>query len=455
MRTIIHNGLIINEGKEFIGYIIIDNEIILQIGQGDIDEALLSQANHVINAKGCWIMPGAIDDQVHFREPGLTHKADIATESRAAIAGGVTSYMEMPNTNPATTTAENLSWKQEQAAKTSVANFSFYIGATNDNIDLLNKLDYTYICGIKLFMGSSTGNMLVDNRHALERIFAEAPVLIAAHCEQEDIIQANRARYTAKFGNDLPIFFHPMIRSAEACYRSSATAVELASRYGTRLHLLHLSTARELTLLENRPLREKHITGEVCIHHLWFDDNDYARYGNRIKWNPAIKTSADRQALLAATATDKIDVVATDHAPHLLSEKQGSCLQAASGGPSVQFSLQAMLELSSKNHFPRTKVVEKMAHAPAKLFQIRRRGFLREGYFADIVIVNPQQAFTVTSDKIISRCGWSPFEKHTFPHTITHTLVNGTIVYDNGTINDLYRGQPLSFDHNQTPNNPI
>lgn len=446
MRTVIHNGLIINEGKEFIGYIIIDNEIILQIGHGSIDEALLSQANHIIDAKGCWVMPGVIDDQVHFREPGLTHKADIASESRAAVAGGVTSYLEMPNTNPATVSAENLLWKQEQAAKTSVANFSFYIGATNDNIDLLNKLDYTHICGIKLFMGSSTGNMLVNNRRSLERIFAEAPVLIAAHCEQEETIQANRARYTAKFGNDLPIFFHPMIRNAEACYQSSATAVELASQYNARLHLLHLSTARELTLLEDRPLYEKRITGEVCIHHLWFDDNDYARFGNRIKWNPAIKTCADRRALLAASASNKLDVVATDHAPHLLSEKQGSCLQAASGGPLIQFSLQAMLELASHGHFSRTKVVEKMAHAPAELFRIRRRGYLRKGYFADIVIVDPRRKFTVAHDNIISRCGWSPFEGHTFPHSVAYTLVNGTTVYDNGTINDLYRGQLLSFN---------
>lgn len=446
MRTIIQNGLIINEGREFVGNIIIDNNIITHIIEGNLDNCILAMADRTIDAHGCWVIPGVIDDQVHFREPGLTHKADIATESRAAVAGGVTSYMDMPNTKPATVTAEALAWKQQQARETSIANYSFYIGATNDNAELITSLDYTHVCGIKLFMGSSTGNMLVDKTSTLEKIFAEAPVLIATHCEEEEVIQANRARYIAMFGEDMPIFFHPMIRNAEACYRSSAKAVELATRHNTRLHLLHLSTARELTLLQDRPLATKRITGEVCVHHLWFDDNDYAQYGNRIKWNPAIKTCADRRALLEAVATNRLDIVATDHAPHLLSEKEGSCLKAASGGPLVQFSLQTMLELASRGHFTRTQVVEKMCHAPAALFGVSRRGYIREGYYADIAIIDPCQPHTVTTDKILSRCGWSPFEGHTFPHTITHTLVNGVVAYENGTINDNCRGDLLLFE---------
>lgn len=446
MRTIIQNGLIINEGREYVGSIIIDNNTITHIIEGDLDACILAMADRTIDAQGCWVIPGVIDDQVHFREPGLTHKADIATESRAAVAGGVTSYMDMPNTKPATITADALAWKQQRAQETSIANYSFYIGATNDNAELITTLDYTHVCGIKLFMGSSTGNMLVDDSKTLEKIFAEAPVLVATHCEEEEVIQANRARYTAMFGEDMPVYFHPMIRNAEACYRSSAKAVELASRHNARLHLLHLSTARELTLLEDRPLAEKRITGEVCVHHLWFDDNDYVQYGNRIKWNPAIKTCADRRALLEAVATHRLDIVATDHAPHLLSEKEGSCLKAASGGPLVQFSLQTMLELATKGHFTRTQVVEKMCHAPAALFGVSRRGYLREGYYADIAIIDPCQPYTVTTDKILSRCGWSPFEGHTYPHTITHTLVNGVVAYENGTINDNCRGQLLLFE---------
>lgn len=446
MRTLIHNGLIINDGKEYIGYLVIENDIITCVSEGVADPMIIAEVDRVVDAQGCWVLPGVIDDQVHFREPGLTHKADIATESRAAVAGGVTSYMEMPNTRPATTTIENLQWKQEQACNTSLANYSFYIGATNDNAALITSLDYTHVCGIKLFMGSSTGNMLVDNRAALEKIFAEAPVIIAAHCEQEDIIQANKVRYVEQFGEELPIYFHPLIRSAEACYRSSATAIELATKHNARLHLLHLSTARELTLLNDAPLGSKKITGEVCVHHLWFDDNDYATYGNRIKWNPAIKTCGDRRALLEAVATHRLDVVATDHAPHLLSEKQGSCLKAASGGPLVQYSLQTMLELSIRGHFSRTQVVEKMCHAPAILFGVERRGYLRQGYYADVVIVNPHRPHTVTTDTIQSRCRWSPFEGHTYPCSVTHTWVNGTLAYENGMVNEDCRGRLLTFE---------
>ena len=342
---------------------------------------------HRDNATGKWLIPGVIDDQVHFREPGLTHKADINTESMAAVAGGVTSYMEMPNTKPPTTTREALEWKFSRAAQTSLANYSFYIGATNDNIDEVLKADYRRVCGIKVFMGSSTGNMLVDSTEALTRIFAEAPALIATHCEKEEIIKANKEKYIEKFGKDLSVIYHPLIRSAEACYASSSEAVELAHRYNARLHLLHLSTAKELTLLDDGPVEEKRVTSEVCVHHLYFDDNDYAQYGNLIKWNPAIKTAADRIALMQATVSGRIDVVATDHAPHLLAEKQGSCLEAASGGPLVQHSLQVMLEKSLQREIPIETVVERMCHAPARLFGIDRRGFIRPGYYADMVLV--------------------------------------------------------------------
>ncbi len=446
-KTIIKNGTIVNDGEQFVGSIVIDGECIESIIRGELPEAEACTAQRIVDATGKWVLPGAIDDQVHFREPGLTHKAEIATESVAAVAGGVTSFMDMPNTLPQTTTLEALEWKYERAAQVSPANYSFYIGATNDNFEVLRQTDFTQVCGVKIFMGSSTGNMLVDNEQTLRRIFAEIPALIAVHCEEESIIQANKKYYTERFGNDLPIFFHPLIRSAEACYASSSRAAELASQYGTRLHLLHLSTAREMSLLDTAPLAQKRITGEVCVHHLWFDDNDYAQYGNRIKWNPAVKTCGDRKALLEALRSGKLDVVATDHAPHLWSEKQGSCLKAASGGPLVQHSLQVMLELAQRGEFPLELVVEKMCHAPALLYRIDRRGYLRPGYYADVVVVDPHKPYTVTRDNILSKCGWSPFEGHTFPATIERTFVNGNEVFAEGKPVGTSRGKRLTFHH--------
>ena len=446
-KTIIKNGTIVNDGSRFVGSVIIDGETIEAIIPGELPEESARTARRIIDAEEKWILPGVIDDQVHFREPGLTHKAEIATESVAAVAGGVTSFMDMPNTLPQTTTLETLEWKYQRAAEVSPANYSFYIGATNDNFEILKQVDFSQVCGVKIFMGSSTGNMLVDNETSLRRIFAEIPALIAVHCEQENIIQANKKRYIERFGEELPIFFHPLIRSAEACYASSAQAVSLATQYNTRLHLLHLSTAREMSLLDQAPLAGKRITGEVCVHHLWFDDNDYAQYGNRIKWNPAIKTCGDRKALLDALRVGRLDVVATDHAPHLWSEKQGSCLKAASGGPLIQHSLQVMLELSSRGEFTLEQVVEKMCHAPAQLYHIKQRGYLRPSYYADIVVVDPHKPYTVTPDNILSKCRWSPFEGHTFPASIERTFVNGHEVFVEGKATGLTPGKRLAF-HN-------
>ena len=455
-RTIITNGTIVNDGEHFIGSIIVKGEFIESVIKGKLPENIVYDTDRIIDASGKWILPGVIDDQVHFREPGLTHKAEIATESVAAVAGGITSFMEMPNTVPQTTTLEALEWKYSRAAEVSPANYSFYIGATNDNFEVLKQVDFSQVCGVKIFMGSSTGNMLVDSEKTLRRIFAEIPALIAVHCEQESIIQANKKYYTERFGEDLPIFFHPLIHSAEACYTSSAKAVELATRYDTRLHVLHLSTAREMSLFDNhKPLSEKHITGEVCVHHLWFDDNDYAQFGNRIKWNPAIKTCADRRALLDALRCGKLDVVATDHAPHLWSEKQGSCLKAASGGPLIQHSLQTMLELSLKGEFTIEQVVEKMCHAPATLYRIDRRGYLRSGHYADIVVVDPCKPYTVTTENILSKCKWSPFEGHTFPISIDRTFVNGNEVFSEGKVCNRTRGKRLTFHDNSTQNKNI
>ncbi|MGL5772323.1 MAG: dihydroorotase [Bacteroidales bacterium] len=445
-KVIIQNATIINEGKEFTGSVIIENEFIKQILPGSEIPECLEQGAEVIDATGKWLLPGVIDDQVHFRDPGLTYKGDIHTESRAAIAGGVTSFMDMPNTKPQTTTIEDLNAKFERASEVSMANYTFFFGATNNNIDLIKELDRKRVGGIKVFMGSSTGNMLVDDNNSLARLFAETDILIATHCEKESIIKENIEKYKALYGEDLPIKFHPLIRSAEACYTSSAEAVALASKYGTRLHLFHLSTAKELELLESKPLSEKHITGEVCVHHLWFDDRDYEKFGNLIKWNPAIKSENDKLALIEAINNGKIDVVATDHAPHLMEEKQGSCLKAMSGGPLVQHSLVAMLRMAQMGYFPVTKVVEKMSHAPAELFRIEKRGFIRTGYFADLVLVDPNKDWTVTKDNILYKCGWSPFEGYTFKHTVEKTFVNGKLVYNNGTFDDVYHGKELIFN---------
>ena len=445
-KTFIKNALIINEGRSFLGSVLISDKYISKIYEGEEFPAEDLDGLEVIDATGKWLIPGVIDDQVHFREPGLTHKGDIASESRAAVAGGVTSFMDMPNTNPQTTTLADLEWKFQRAAETSVANYSFFFGGTNNNFEEIHKLNKNRIPGLKLFLGSSTGNMLVDKKETLKRFFGETDLLIAVHAEKEDIIQKNKAFYINKYGENLDISYHSKIRSEEACYASSSEAAELATLLGTRLHLLHLSTAKELELLSNKQcLREKKITGEACVHFLWFSDEDYATYGNLIKWNPAIKTLKDRDALRAALNADILDIVATDHAPHLLSEKEGTCLTAASGGPMVQHSLVAMLELAYQGIFTKEKVVEKMAHHPAELFRIDRRGYIRPGYFADLVLVDPQQAWTVSKKNIMYKCGWSPMEGETFHHLVWKTFINGYLIYTEGKIDDSIYGMELKY----------
>ncbi|RHR40305.1 dihydroorotase [Parabacteroides sp. AF18-52] len=444
-KILIKNARIVNEGRMFKGAVLIDRDKIEEVYEEAVPVA--ASGVQVIDAEGKLLLPGAIDDQVHFREPGLTHKGDIASESRAAVAGGITSFMDMPNTKPQTTSITDLEWKLQRGAETSLANYSFFFGGTNDNMDEIRKLDRSRVPGLKLFLGSSTGNMLVDKKESLERIFGEADMLIAIHAEKEEVIKRNIAYYTDMYGEDLDISFHSKIRSEEACYASSSEAVELATRLNSRLHILHLSTAKELTLLSNEiPLSEKKITGEVCVHHLWFHDGDYAKYGNRIKWNPSIKTLADRTALRNAVNDNTIDIVATDHAPHLLSEKEGSCLKAASGGPLVQHSLVGMLEMVAEGCFTYEKVVEKMAHMPADLFHIDRRGYIRPGYYADLVLVDPEKCWTVAPENILYKCGWSPFEGTTFHHSITQTFVNGQLVYDNGVVDDDVRGMEVRYN---------
>ena len=445
-KKLIKNVRIINEGRSYQGAVLINGEMIEAVYEGEVPSEIIAETNDIIDGQGKWLLPGCIDDQVHFREPGLTYKADIYSESRAAVAGGVTSFMDMPNTKPQTTTIENLEWKFNRAAETSAANYSFFFGGTNDNMEEIRRLDRSRVPGLKLFLGSSTGNMLVDKKDALERIFSESDLLIAVHAEKEEIIKRNIAYYTQKYGEDLDISFHSKIRSEEACYASSSEAVELATRLGTRLHILHLSTAKETTLLDNKlPLKDKKITGEVCVHHLWFHDGDYALFGNRIKWNPSIKTLADRTALREAVNNDKIDIIATDHAPHLLSEKEGSCLKAASGGPLVQHSLIVMLELAMEGRFTYEKVVDKMAHKPAELFHIDRRGYIRPGYYADLVLIDPNKTWTVSKENILTKCGWSPFEGYTFHHAVDTTWVNGKIVWQDGQIRDNVHGKELKY----------
>ena len=445
-KKLIKNVRIINEGRSYQGAVLINGEMIEAVYEGEVPSESIAETNDIIDGQGKWLLPGCIDDQVHFREPGLTYKADIYSESRAAVAGGVTSFMDMPNTKPQTTTIENLEWKFNRAAETSAANYSFFFGGTNDNMEEIRRLDRSRVPGLKLFLGSSTGNMLVDKKDALERIFSESDLLIAVHAEKEEIIKRNIAYYTQKYGEDLDISFHSKIRSEEACYASSSEAVELATRLGTRLHILHLSTAKETTLLDNKlPLKDKKITGEVCVHHLWFHDGDYALFGNRIKWNPSIKTLADRTALREAVNNDKIDIIATDHAPHLLSEKEGSCLKAASGGPLVQHSLIVMLELAMEGRFTYEKVVDKMAHKPAELFHIDRRGYIRPGYYADLVLIDPNKTWTVSKENILTKCGWSPFEGYTFHHAVDTTWVNGEIVWQDGQIRDNVHGKELKY----------
>lgn len=444
---LIHNATIINEGKSFIGSVLIEGEFIKNIYNNpqEVPDQIINRSQ-VIDATGLWLMPGVIDDQVHFREPGLTHKGDIASESRAALAGGVTSFMEMPNTKPQTTSIEALDGKFEIAENKSYANYSFYLGATNDNLQELKKVNPKEVCGVKIFMGSSTGNMLVDQKKALEAIFAEIGMIITCHCEEEEIIRKNIEYYRNLLGDDIPVKYHPLIRSEEACYVSSAKAVELADKYGARLHILHLSTAREIGLFDSKPLTHKKITGEVCVHHLWFSDDDYERLGTRIKWNPAVKTKEDRAGLLEGLLKGKLDVIATDHAPHLLEEKAGGALTAASGGPLVQHSLQMMLELVQQGKITKEETVHKMCHAPSTLFRVNKRGYIREGYYADLVLVNPDKPYTITQDNILYKCKWSPLESETVSSTIEKTFLNGQIAFENGRVNEV-RGQRLTFDN--------
>ncbi len=443
---LIHKAILINEGRSFTGSVLVEGNKISKVFENEVPEIIFQQCGEIIDARGLYLMPGVLDDQVHFRDPGLTHKGDIYTESRAAVAGGVTSFMEMPNTNPQTVTMDALREKFDLAAKKSIANYSFYLGATNDNIGELKKIDKKNVCGVKVFMGASTGNMLVDNARTLQRIFAEVDSLIATHCENEEMIRDNVDACKKRFGEDIPVQYHPLIRSEEACYRSTARAAELADKYGSRLHVLHLSTAREMSLFSKSSVKDKKITAEVCVHHLWFTDEDYARLGTRIKWNPAIKTRADRDALRSALISGKLDIVATDHAPHLLSEKEGGCLKASSGGPLVQHSLQVMLELSLQGLWSKEFVVEKMCHAPAELFRVKGRGYIREGYFADLVLVNPDKPYTVGKNNILYKCGWSPFEGEIFRHSIEKTFVNGNLVFDNGNVVEPAAGEALMFD---------
>ena len=441
---LIRNATIINEGASYKGSVLIKNERIDKIYTDRVPEEI-SNRSQIIEANNLFLLPGVIDDQVHFREPGLTHKGDIQSESRAAIAGGVTSYMEMPNTNPQTISIDAWKQKTELAHGKSFANYAFYLGATNDNLAELKKADSKNLCGIKIFMGASTGNMLVDDKKALQAIFAEVDMLIATHCEKESIIRENIDKYTKEFGEDIPIKYHPLIRSAEACYESSAEAIELADRYGTRLHVLHLSTGQEMRLFDAKPLFEKKITAEVCVHHLWYTDDDYVRLGSRIKWNPAVKTDRDRYELRRTLLEGKLDVIATDHAPHTLEEKEGGALKAASGGPLVQHSLQMMMQLVSDNIFSKEQVVEKLCHAPAKLFGVKDRGFIREGYFADLVLVDPNKPYTVSSDNILYKCGWSPLERETLSSSINTTILNGKVVFHNGEVMGEPSGQVLEF----------
>ena len=441
---ILKNANIVNEGEIFKGCVVIENEFIKEVVRGEIHK---DSGARIIDLTGKYLLPGIIDDQVHFREPGLTYKADIESESRAAVAGGVTSYMDMPNNNPPILTQELLEKKYEAAAKKSLANYSFYMGTSNDNFDEVMKTDPRKVCGIKIFMGSSTGNMLVDNLETLEKLFSEVKLLIATHCEDESTIRNNIKLYKQKYGDDVPVSKHPEIRSAEACFKSSSLAVQLAKKHNTRLHVLHLSTAAEMALFDNdKPLRNKRITAEVCVHHLTFSDKDYEQKGTFIKWNPAVKSESDRQALVDALLDNRIDVVATDHAPHLEDEKKRSYFKAPSGGPLVQHSLQSMLEFFHDGIIPMETIVEKMCHAPADCFKVHQRGYIREGYFADLAVVDINKATKVSKDNILYKCGWSPFEGKTFRSSVEKTFVNGKLVFDQGEFFEENKGMRLEFE---------
>ncbi len=445
-KKVIRGASIVNEGETFTGDVFIDGDLIEKVVRYDRGSTETYDGYLVIDGEGKYLLPGIIDDQVHFREPGLTSKADIYTESRAAVAGGITSFMEMPNTVPNTLTQELLEEKYVLASKKSLANYSFYMGASNDNLDEILKTDPSRVCGIKVFMGSSTGNMLVDSTEALEAIFSSAPTLVAVHCEDEKTIRANMLKFKDEFGEDAPTRIHPMIRSAEACYLSSSRAVELAKKYGTRLHILHLSSAREMSLFENdMSLTEKQITAEVCIHHLWFADKDYDQKGNFIKWNPAVKSSEDREALFNALLDNKLDVVATDHAPHTLEEKSRPYFEAPAGGPMVQHALVAMLEFVHQERISLERLVEKMCHNPAILFKMDRRGYIEKGYYADLVLVDMDKTWEVSKENILYKCGWSPMEGASFRSSVLKTFVNGHLAYDEGKFDESRLGARLMF----------
>ena len=443
-RILIQNAILVNEGRKVAASVVIEGEKIAEIlvdGQLPADSC-----EEVIDAAGCYLLPGVIDEHVHFRDPGLIHKADITTESHAAAAGGITSIMDMPNTNPQTTTLEALDEKFDLLAAKSSVNYSCYFGATNSNYTLLPQLDKHRVCGVKIYMGASTGNMLVDRMASLRNIFGGTDLLIAAHCEDQGTIRENTDRYKKEYGENVPLEFHPAIRSAEACYRSSELAVQLARETNARLHIMHISTAKELNLFTQAPLTEKRITAEACIPHLMFAEEDYAVLGGRIKCNPAVKTADDRKALRDAVNDGRIDAIATDHAPHLLNEKEGGALKAASGIPILQFSLVSMLELADKGVFTIEKIVEKMCHAPAEMYKIANRGYIRRGYQADLVLVRPDSNWKVSAECIRSKCKWSPFEGHTFNWKVEKTFVNGHLLYNNGSIDENYRGQELRFE---------
>lgn len=444
MKTIlITNANIVNEGKVFEGDVLIKGQYIEKIGKD-----LSSQpATTIIDAAGKYLLPGLIDDQVHFREPGLTHKATIHSESRAAVAGGVTSFMEMPNTNPPTFTQQLLEDKYAIAQRTSLANYSFFMGAANDNLEEVMKTDIRKVCGLKIFMGSSTGNLLVDNEKTLEAFFSRFPSQIVAHCEHEPTIRKNSEEYRSRYGENVPISCHPQIRSVEACYTSSSFAIDLAKKHGTKFHVLHISTASETALFDNKiPLEKKRITAEACVHHLWFNDADYERLGTLIKWNPAIKSSADQQSIFEAVLDDRIDVIATDHAPHTWEEKQNTYFKAPSGGPLIQHSLVTMLEFYHKGKISLEKIVQKTAHNPAILFEVSKRGFLREGYFADLVVVDLSDPWKVEKKNILSKCGWSPFDGMEFHSKVTHTFVSGHLAFEEGKFHEVKMGERLFFN---------
>jgi dihydroorotase len=441
---LIKNALIINEGKKFAGSVLVKDQLIEEIYTSAPE---VTDPNcKVIDAGGRILIPGVIDDQVHFRDPGMPQKGDLYTESRAAVAGGTTSFMDMPNVKPQTVTQELLTERYKLGAEKSLANYSFYMGATNTNLDEILKTDPKSVCGIKIFMGSSTGNMLVDDIDTLSQIFEKAPILIATHCEDSPTIDKNQAEYQKKYGDDIPMDYHGEIRSAEACYKSSSKAIELAKKYNTRLHILHLSTAMEMDLFDNSiPSKDKRITAEVCVHHLWFNDQDYKTKKSRIRWNPAIKTENDQDALWEALLDDRLDVIATDHAPHTPEEKDGNYMQAAGGGPLVQHSLVAMLEQARRGKITLEKVVEKMCHAPAEVFQVEKRGFIRKDYFADLVLLT-EDSWTATEKNTLYKCGWTPFDGEKFQYKVEKTFVNGHLAYDDGQFDESNKGMRLSFD---------